>query len=304
MITVVGEALVDIIVDPLGDVTSVVGGGPLNTARTVARLGVESTFLGGVSRDPFGGRIMRLLEADRVAYGLGERMSEPTTLAIAEIDESGAASYRFMLEGTSAVAVTPQAALAAVPSSCRALHVGTLGLVLRPLADASRAVVEAAPSDRLVMVDPNCRPSVMTGPNAFAETLQAVLRRADVVKVSGDDLAVLYPGVDPVEAARALQESTGAVVLFTDGAEGVRVLSSSPIVTLEVPRVPVVDTVGAGDSFSGGFLCHWLGSGRGRQDLHDLDAIIEAVRYGIAVAGVTCQRAGAEPPYASEVPGY
>ena len=108
MISVLGEALVDIIVDPRGEVTSVVGGAPLNTARTIARLGIPATFLGGVSTDAFGGRIMRLLDDDGVTLGLGAQVPEPTTLAIAQIDEHGAATYRFMMEGTSAAAVTPE----------------------------------------------------------------------------------------------------------------------------------------------------------------------------------------------------
>lgn len=301
MITVVGEALVDIIVDPSGEVTSVVGGGPLNTARTIARLGLPVSFLGGVSADAFGGRIMRLLEQDGVHYALGERLPEPTTLAIASIDASGAATYRFMLEGTSAAAVTPQAAVAVVPGECRAVHVGTLGLVLQPLADATVAVVQAAGPEQIVMVDPNCRPSVMGPGNPFARTLEQVLARADIVKVSGDDLQVIFPELDAVTAARKMQQDCGAVVLFTDGAEAVRIVTAEGIEVIEVPKVAVLDTVGAGDSFSGGFLAHWLSGNRGRADLGDLEAIVAATRYGIAVAGITCQRAGADPPYAHEV---
>ena len=72
---------------------------------------------------------------------------------------------------------------------------------------------------------------------------------------------------------------------------------------LDVPRVPVVDTVGAGDSFSGGFLAYWLHNGLGRADVAEVDRVVEAARFGIAVAGITCQRAGADPPHAHEVPG-
>lgn len=302
MITVIGEALVDIIVDQQGNVTSVVGGGPLNTARTIARLGLPVRFLGGISTDAFGGRIMRLLDQDGVAYALVDRVPEPTTLAIASIDAAGAATYRFMMEGTSATAVTPERALAAVGEQCQAVHVGTLGLVLQPLADASAAVVQAARPDQLVMVDPNCRPSVMTPGNPFHRVLGQVLARADVVKVSGDDLQVIFPGLDPVQAAIRLQAEHGAVVLFTDGAQAVRIVTAEGIEVIEVPRVPVVDTVGAGDSFSGGFLVHWLSTGRGRQDLADHAALAAATRYGIAVAGITCQRAGADPPSADQVP--
>ncbi len=303
MITVVGEALVDIIVDPRGEVSSVIGGAPLNTARTVARLGLPATFLGGVSTDAFGGRIMRLLEADGVTLALGHQVPEPTTLAIASLDESGAATYRFMMEGTSAAAVTPADALAHRGDDCRVIHVGTLGLVLQPLADASVALVAAARDDQIVMVDPNCRPSVMSGSEVFAASLRSVLSRADIVKVSGDDLQFLRPGIAVMDAARSLQSETGAIVLFTDGAAAVHVLHPAGENVLQVPRVPVVDTVGAGDSFSGGFLSFWLRNGLGRADLADPAMVADAARFGILVAGVTCQRAGADPPRADEIPG-
>lgn len=301
MITVAGEALIDIIVDPRGEVTSVVGGAPLNTARTLARLGLPVSFLGGVSQDAFGGRIMRLLEIDGVHYALGTRVEAPTTLAIAQLDEHGAATYRFLLDGTSAGAVTPDLALGHIGDDCSILHVGTLGLVLQPLADAMRDVVNASPADRLVMVDPNCRPSVMGASPVFRNTFDAVLPRADVIKVSGDDLDFLFPAVPHIEAARELHRVSGGVVLLTDGAKAVHVLVGDDEVVLDVPRVPVVDTVGAGDSFSGGFLAHVVRSGRSRADLSDRDTVVQAARFGIAVAGITCQRPGADPPRLDEM---
>lgn len=301
MITVAGEALIDIIVDPAGNVTSVVGGAPLNTARTVARLGVPATFLGGVSQDAFGGRIMRLLEQDGVGYALGERVSAPTSLAIAQLDDHGSATYRFMLEHTSAGAVTPDLALAHVTDECKILHVGTLGLVLQPLADAMRAVVDASPAERIIMVDPNCRPSIMSTSSTFRDTLDAVLPRADIVKVSGDDLEFLFPGMELVDAATKVQRESGAVVLFTDGAKSVHVITEDEDVILEVPRVKVVDTVGAGDSFSGGFLAQWARRGLDRESLADVDEILSAARFGISVAGITCQRPGADPPHIQEI---
>ena len=163
--------------------------------------------------------------------------------------------------------------------------------------------MNSALGDQLVMVDPNCRPSVMTGSAVFAEALASVLPRADVVKVSGDDLAFLYPTVERAQAAADLARSSGSVVLFTDGAEAVRILAAGTEVVVDVPRVPVVDTVGAGDSFSGGFLAWWMHHGKGRKDLADVDSVVAAARFGVAVASITCQRAGAEPPHIADVPG-
>lgn len=301
MITVGSDALIDVIVDAQGQVTSVVGGGALNTARSIARLGQPVSFLGGVSADSFGRRIRRLLEADHVHYALVDPVSAPTTLAIAELDESGSAHYRFMLVNTSVDAMTTDMALAHLPSDTSILHVGTLGLVLQPTADALRAVVEASDDDRLVMIDPNCRPTVLDDDTVFRRTLDAILPRADVIKVSGDDLAFLYPGATMLAAAQTLQATSGAVVLLTDGASAVHVITSAEHVTIDVPMVPVADTVGAGDSFSGGFLVHWARHSFTRRDLAKLPDVLDAVRFGVAVAGVTCQRAGADPPFAHEV---
>jgi fructokinase len=182
------------------------------------------------------------------------------------------------------------------------IHAGTLGLVLQPLADATVAAVQSASDSVIVMIDPNCRPSVMTGATVFTAALDAVLNRADVVKISGDDAEFLAPHVSPLDFARSLRERTGAAVLLTDGSKAVHVLVGGHEAVLDVPKVPVVDTVGAGDSFSGGFLVHWLQAGHGRAELANLDAVVEAARYGIAVAGITCQRPGADPPRPSEVP--
>ncbi|MFA7322828.1 MAG: carbohydrate kinase [Candidatus Nanopelagicales bacterium] len=301
MITVMGEALIDIIVSPEGEVTSVVGGAPLNTARTLARLGHAVTFLGGVSSDAFGRRIRRLLDQDGVGLALGDLLAEPTSLAIAQLDPAGAATYRFMVEGTAAASVRPAQAVRALDPDTRVLHVGTLGLMLEPLAHATRAVVDSVASECLVMIDPNCRPSAMRDSAVFHPTLQAVLARADVIKVSGDDLHFLSPELDLVAAARRLQHESRALVLVTDGAQAVRVIGPRAEVVIAVPPIDVVDTVGAGDAFSGGFLSYWQSHDCLRRDLQDMDHVVAAVSFGIRVAGLTCQKAGAQPPFAADV---
>ena len=160
------------------------------------------------------------------------------------------------------------------------------------------------------MVDPNCRPTVLGDPaGADAEhyrtRLGQVLQRADVVKVSADDLVYLAPGVAPdVAAAELLAEPGGpgpVVVLLTDGGAAMRVITRDGERRLLVPRVRVVDSVGAGDSFGGGFLAAWRHAGLGRSDLANIDLVVVAAKFGIEVAGITVQRAGANPPYLAEV---
>lgn len=297
-----GEALIDVIVDPAGEVlAATIGGAPLNTARTLGRLGLPVSFLGGVSEDAFGRRIRRTLADDKVDFALASATPAPTTLAIAELDDHGAATYRFIFDDTSAALVSPEEALAAVPANCPVLHVGTLALVLEPLYQATQALVQAAPPSQIVMVDPNCRPMVMRDSYAFQQSWECVLERADIIKVSAEDVAFLFPDEEALLAVEGLHDRTGTTVLFTDGPHSVHVYAGGRSLTLSVPTVPVIDTVGAGDSFSGGFLAYWVSHELSRLDLGNIQQVGAAAELGIRVAGLTCQRSGADPPWATDL---
>ena len=139
-VVVAGEALVDLILRPDGSITAVPGGGPFNAARTLARLGIETAFLGGLSADRFGHDLRTRLEEDGVRLGMPVPLNLPTTLALAELDEGGAASYRFYFAGTSAPLVTAEDARAAFDAEATVLHVGTLGLVFEPMATTMEAL--------------------------------------------------------------------------------------------------------------------------------------------------------------------
>jgi fructokinase len=301
MIHVMGEALIDIIVSPDGEIHSVVGGGPVNTARTIARLGTEVSFIGGISHDALGKRIRRLLESDSVHCAIEQDCAAPTTLAIASLDDEGAATYQFLIEGSSSLSVTPEMALNALDGKATALHIGTLALVFEPLSQATRAVVAAMGEHQILMIDPNARPSVMRDPSQFWETFNEALDRADVIKFSGDDLDYMFPDLSNHDAARDVCRRSQAVVLLTDGPKGVHVFMHTEEFHVNVPEVQVVDTVGAGDSFSGGFLTYWASHNWNRSQLQDANSVRTAVEFGIKVAGLTCQRAGAMPPFAHEL---
>jgi len=303
MIQVMGEALIDIIVSPEGDMSSVVGGGPVNTARAIARLGTPVSFIGGISHDALGQRIHRLLDADTVHCAIKQNCIAPTTVAIASLNEHGAASYRFLMHGTSSLSVTPDIALNALDVNATAVHVGTLAFVFEPLSQATRAVVAAMGEHQLLMMDPNARPSVMDDPAEFWQTFNTSLHRADVIKVSGDDLDYMFPDLSNLDAARGIHTQSHATVLFTDGSRNVHVFSENEYFQCDVPRVKVVDTVGAGDSFSGGFLSYWESQNWERREARESKKVRAAVEFGIMVAGITCQRPGAMPPFAHELVG-
>jgi fructokinase len=301
VVLVGGEALYDLWLDDSGALHGRPGGGPFNTARTIARLGQPAAYLGRLSRDATGAALERMLVEDGVQVGAVVHADDPTTLALADIDAEGSAHYSFYDRGTAAIGLDAAAALAALPEAVAILHVGTLGLALEPIATAMEAVVARLAGHALVAVDPNVRPWVIADAGAYRARLRRVLERADVVKVSDDDLAWLDPGVAPEAAARALLDLGPRVVLLTRGADGVVVVTAAGTVAVPAPPVRVVDTIGAGDAFGGGFLAWWRARDLGAAALDDAEAVAAAARFGAAVAARTCARAGASPPWRQEL---
>lgn len=298
---VAGEALVDLVAGDGGALVPHLGGGPFNAARTLGRLGRPVAFLGRLSTDAFGQALLAQLEADGVGVASVVQTGEPTTLALVELDATGAASYRFYLSGTSATGLEPEAALTAAPPRPALLHVGTLGLAVEPTAAAVSALVDAAPDEALVFCDPNCRPAVVTDEAGYRARLGRVLERADVVKVSDEDLAWLEPGTDATAAAVGMAERFGATVLLTRGAEGVLVVTedAAPVHVPARPVTVLADTIGAGDAFGAGVLAAVGELGLTRADARDPRALERPVAFGCTVAALTCERPGADPPWRS-----
>jgi fructokinase len=301
VIIVAGEALIDRIAWPDGRVMDVPGGGPFNAARTMARLGAQVGFVGRLSRDAAGTRIRAVLEADGVDTRWVVTTDDPTTTAEATLDRDGAATYRFALAGTSAVGLEIGEVLAALGSDPDAIHVGTLGLAVQPMATAIAAAVRHLARRPLLMVDPNCRPAVIGDRAAYLDRLATVIARADVAKVSVDDLAFIAPGKAPEVAARSLIGHGPALALLTDGPRPVRIVAADATVEIPVPAVRVVDTVGSGDAFGGAFLARFMERSGTRRGLSDAAIVHDAVERAIEVAVWTCQRSGADPPRRADI---
>ena len=302
MILVLGEALIDLVLHPSGALQALEGGGPYNAARTIARLGQPAMFLAAISDDRFGRGLLRQLRDDGVDLSAIVETNRPTTLAVAELDKDGSATYRFYFEGTSAPALEPAVAVSRLRAGVRAFHVGTLGLVFEPMATAAQEVLDSLDPDTLIFVDPNCRPLVITDPDSYRERIRAVCRKADVVKVSEEDLEYLFPGVDTDSAARRFITDGAQVVLLSAGSSGVRVLHGEGSLSVPAAKVTVVDTIGAGDSLGGGFLAWWIARGYGRAELRDLALLRQAAEFAVYVAGRTCAVAGAQPPHLASLP--
>ncbi|MGA9279363.1 PfkB family carbohydrate kinase, partial [Ilumatobacter sp.] len=267
MIVVVGEALVDLVVGTDGAVDAVLGGAPFNTARATARLGAHVEFVGGISHDRFGSLLAARLTDDGVGIGHATRTDRPTTLAAAEIGEDGSATYRFYLEQTSAGTV--EVGTIPVPSVDTGVGIfftGGLGFVLEPLATAVVDAIGSLAGDVVVMIDVNCRPAVIEDRSAYVDRVVAVIGRADIVKVSDEDLEYLFPGVGPLAAARRLLDVGARAVVLTAGSSATTVLAGDDRAEIAVPSIrgSVVDTIGAGDTFGAGMLAWWAASGWGR----------------------------------------
>ena len=308
MIVVIGEALIDLVADSDGRFAARPGGAGFNTARTIGRLGVTPAFLDRLSGDGFGHLLRSTLDSDGVMLAVPEPAGLPTTLALVDVDVAGVPRYRFYLDGTSAPALEYPALARAVPAGVTALHAGGLALAAEPIATSiDRLIAADLPQGTLLMIDPNCRPEAIADRPAYLARLARMLRRADAVKVSVEDLDYLAPGIPAASAAADLLGQGPALVLLTDGPHPARAFLGDKVVSAAAPAVTVADTVGAGDAFGGAFLAWWSRSALTRADLHKPAPVHGALQAATEVAALTCTRVGAEPPWLAEVcdrPGW
>lgn len=300
MIAVGGEALIDLVQRPHAAPIASPGGGPFNVARVIARLGADVRFCGTISRDHWGEQLIGALATDGVDLSSVLRSDLPTPIATAALDGRGNASYTFAFDHTAAAEYPPEARPAL--TGVAALHVGTLGLVFEPMSSTYRTMVAESPPDTMVVVDPNCRPMVIADRRRYLVGLEPVLARADVVKVSIDDLEYLAPDGDARSGARALLDRGARVVLLTSGAGGTAVFTRSATVAVPVVPVDVADTVGAGDALGGAFTAWWVLNGLHRDQLDDMAMLTRATEAASVVAALTCERVGADPPTRAELP--
>ncbi|MGX9355212.1 carbohydrate kinase family protein [Roseobacteraceae bacterium S113] len=298
MILCCGEALIDMLPresDEGGLFLPAAGGAVFNTAIAAGRLGAPAGYFGGLSTDLFGTQLAESLTASQVDFALCPRSAAPTTLAFVTLKD-GHATYAFYDENTAGRSLT-EADLPALPTDIEALFFGGISLVSEPAADAYAALCAKAGS-RLVMIDPNIRPAFITDEARYRARLSEMIARADIVKVSDEDLAWLTGGDDP----RALMGETGpALVLMTRGSEGATAYFATQELDMPAEPATVVDTVGAGDTFNAGILAGLATAGALSRDALTPDTLRPAMALAIKSAAVTVSRAGANPPWASEL---
>ncbi|MEZ5087942.1 MAG: carbohydrate kinase [Tessaracoccus sp.] len=299
---VCGEALIDMLP---GDERSsaesawraLSGGGPMNTAVALGRLGQDSHFLGRVSSDAFGRQLAEHIEGNDVQLDLAITTDDPTSLAIVSLDNEGKAVYTFHFHGTSNFNWSDEEF--PVLSEGDWLHFGSIGAVTDP--GYSPMLRFIAGTNAAVSFDINVRPTVIPDRSEYNEKVASFLRvvgeQDGVAKASDDDLLWLTDGADPVETAvQWLNEFGLSLFIVTLGSDGVAAVQpDGSVVRVPGRRVEVADTVGAGDTFMAGFLSSYA---------EDPDALDAALERGVAAAALVCTRQGAKPPTAEEVDAF
>jgi fructokinase len=308
-VTVIGECVADAFTDrtgpPNGGLTLHVrpGGGPANTAATLARLGTPTRFLGRLSRDVFGSVLRSRLDIAGVDLSGSVDAPEHSTLAVADVDGAGNAGYTFLSDGAADWQWSDEELAAALRPQTACVHTGSLALVLPPGGTRIEDALAAVRGRATVSLDPNVRPRLVAQAT-YRERLDRWCRLADIFRLSRDDLAELLPGASPEQACDTWHAAGVPLVLVTLGGDGVLASLRGVRVTVAAPPTRVVDTVGAGDAFTAGFLHALRVRGRlgGRLDDLTADDVAAACGEGVQIAAAACSVPGADPPLGERGP--
>ena len=307
MFVVCGEALMDVFA--AGDTPSGmaldarVGGSPFNVAVGLARLGQNVSLLASISRDFLGQRLVQALDQEGVQTSTVERTDSATTLSLVGLDAHHMPSYAFYGEG-GADRQLSRHALQHRPANTRVIHVASYATVVEPIASTLRALVEHEQTRRLVSFDPNVRLNVEPDVCLWVSLLEWMLPRTHVLKISDEDLGLLLPKIGVEDfAAQALAKGVQLVVI-TRGAKGAMAWTAHHHACTGSIPVPVIDTVGAGDTFQAALLT-WMAENAvvSAQAVPNMSqaALLNALSFASRAAAITCSRRGADLPRRHEV---
>ncbi len=288
-VVVIGESLIDIINS--GPATSECpGGSAMNVAFGLGRLGVSTALLTALGQDKYADHIETHLRSAGVRLMDGARHLKRTATATATLDAEGSAEYSFDIEWD-----LPQS----IPGfTTRALHAGSIAIFLEPGASKVRELMGSLAGTCLITYDPNIRAGVIGDHSSAVAQFEKTGVLANVIKLSSEDAAWLYPGIASDEIARKLLTLGANLVVVTDGSKGAHLFSRHAAVNIPVMQVHVVDTVGAGDSFMASLIANLLDAG---DMVLDHDRLHHLGTMAATAAAITVTRQGAVPPTASEI---
>jgi fructokinase len=307
MFLVCGEALFDLFLRPSADgalcLDAVPGGSPFNVALGLARLGRKAEFFSGLSSDLMGRRLAAFMETEGVGLAHAVRSSHPTALSIVALNAEGSPDYAFYGDFPAYQAIN-EADLPVLGPDIGIIHMGSIATVLEPVASALAALAERECGRRLIAYDPNVRPSIEPDLDVWRRTFERLTASAHLVKVSAEDLAMLYPGAPHDETARQLLERGVRLVVITRGGEGALGWTRNAHAVSPVRPVAVVDTVGAGDSYQAALLAGLAEMGCTTPDAIDAlrpDALARLLEFAGQAAALTCCKRGADLPRRTDI---
>lgn len=283
---------------------AIAGGSPFNVAVGLRRLGVDSALFGGVSTDYLGRRLQQVLKDEGVRPDYLVEFAAPTTLAMVAVGANGSPHYSFRGEGCADRQLSA-AHLPALGAEVRGLHVGSFSLVVQPIGDALLQLVQRESGQRLITLDPNVRLNPEPNIELWRERIATLVPLVDLIKVSDEDLSLLYPEQDPQHVIERWLEHRCQIVFLTRGGDGASVFSRQHgHWSVPAASVQIADTVGAGDTFQAALITwlteNGLDSVEGVQQLarEQIDAML---RFAVRAAALTCSKTGPDLPYRQQL---
>ncbi|MGU3307572.1 carbohydrate kinase family protein [Pseudomonas sp. M5A4_2d] len=311
MYLVCGEALFDFFSeeDASGQASKVnykaiAGGSPFNVAVGLRRLGIEAGLFGGLSTDFLGRRLLQVLRDEGVSEQFLVEFAAPTTLAMVAVGANGSPQYSFRGEGC-ADRQLEVAHLPTLGDEIRGVHIGSFSLVVQPIGDTLLSLVKRESGKRLISLDPNVRLNPQPDIQLWRDRVAELVKYADLIKVSDEDLHLLYPDQSPESVLQGWLQHRCQLVFLTRGGDGASVFSRQHG-TWSAPAVKVVmaDTVGAGDTFQAALIA-WLTEQQldSVQGLHQLTRaqIDSMLGFAIRAAALTCSKTGPDLPYRKQL---
>jgi fructokinase len=294
---VCGEVLIDLIPDGT-ERKAVVGGGPANTAKALAKLGIANQFIDGISTDKYGQMALYELEKDGVLLDFVKFSDKPTCLAIVSLNSKGGATYEFVIDDTATFDFSHSWLPDAADKKPSLLHIGTLVTAIEPAATVlfewANKVAKVAP----IVFDPNIRPAVMNDRSEYVKQVERWVGISSAVKVSDDDIYWLYPGQDLDKVTKRWLEMGPELIVVTFGDKGLAGYRENSKISVDAKKVVVADTVGAGDTVGAILVEAIIEDGLDKLTGERLSLMLDRAARA---AAITVSRSGALPPGRDEI---
>jgi fructokinase len=306
MILCCGEALIDFLPRESAGGDAVFqpfnGGSVYNSAIALGRLDVPVGLFAGLSQDFFGDSLRAGLAESQVSLKYCRTKPNHTTLAFVKLVD-GHARYSFV-DDASAARMLTKADLPKLPKSVTALHFGSISLIPEPCGGTYEALLKRERKSRVISIDPNIRASLIKDRKSHLVRLNRLMALSDIVKISDEDVKWMTGKADLKAFARKQLKAGAQLVAVTKGGDGVELFAGKLHVVLMAPKVKVADTVGAGDTFTAGFLTylhrHGLLTKKAIGGLAE-NELAAAATFAMEAAAVTVSRPGANPPWTREM---